>query len=74
MQILKMLLLNEAPSTMPKHIEFLFLSVSCRLIFSSDFFSFLWGKSTLANFLLGQEHDITGPEPGLTRDTVHGRL
>lgn len=35
----------------------------------------LWqGKSTLANYLLGRERSITGPEPGLTRDAVHGRL
>lgn len=35
----------------------------------------IWqGKSTLANFLLGRERSITGPEPGLTRDAVHGRL
>lgn len=32
------------------------------------------GKSTLANYLLGRERSITGPEPGLTRDAVHGRL
>ena len=34
----------------------------------------LQGKSTLANVLLGQERSITGPEPGLTRDAVHGHL
>ncbi len=28
------------------------------------------GKSTLMNYLLGQERMITGPEPGLTRDAV----
>lgn len=28
------------------------------------------GKSTLVNALLGQERMITGPEPGLTRDSV----
>lgn len=28
------------------------------------------GKSTLLNYLLGQERMITGPEPGLTRDAV----
>jgi GTP-binding protein len=28
------------------------------------------GKSTLANALLGDERMITGPEPGLTRDTI----
>jgi GTP-binding protein len=28
------------------------------------------GKSTLVNALLGEERMITGPEPGLTRDTV----
>lgn len=32
------------------------------------------GKSTLANYLLGVERCMTGPEPGLTRDAVHGRL
>ncbi|KAA6417474.1 MAG: GTPase Der-like, partial [Trebouxia sp. A1-2] len=32
------------------------------------------GKSTLANYLLGRERSMTGPEPGLTRDAVHGRL
>ena len=35
----------------------------------------IWqGKSTLANYLLGRERSITGPEPGLTRDAVHGQL
>ena len=28
------------------------------------------GKSTLCNYLLGQERSLTGPEPGLTRDAV----
>ncbi|QQR69695.1 MAG: ribosome biogenesis GTPase Der [Alphaproteobacteria bacterium] len=28
------------------------------------------GKSTLVNALLGQERVLTGPEPGLTRDTI----
>ncbi|GAQ78236.1 GTP-binding protein of EngA family [Klebsormidium nitens] len=28
------------------------------------------GKSTLVNFLLGQDRVLTGPEPGLTRDSV----
>jgi GTP-binding protein len=28
------------------------------------------GKSTLMNFLLGAERVITGPEPGLTRDSI----
>ena len=28
------------------------------------------GKSTLVNTLLGEERMITGPEPGLTRDTI----
>lgn len=28
------------------------------------------GKSTLANHLLERERSLTGPEPGLTRDTV----
>ena len=28
------------------------------------------GKSTLANHLLNRERSLTGPEPGLTRDTV----
>ncbi|WP_298281484.1 ribosome biogenesis GTPase Der [Acidocella sp.] len=28
------------------------------------------GKSTLMNYLLGEERMITGPEPGLTRDAV----
>ena len=32
------------------------------------------GKSTLANYLMGVERSLTGPEPGLTRDAVHGRL
>ncbi len=32
------------------------------------------GKSTLANYLVGRERSMTGPEPGLTRDAVHGRL
>lgn len=30
----------------------------------------LQGKSTLANWLLGWERSLTGPEPGLTRDAV----
>lgn len=34
----------------------------------------LQGKSTLANLLLGHERSLTGPEPGLTRDAVHGWL
>jgi len=32
------------------------------------------GKSTLLNHLLGEERMITGPEPGLTRDSVTVRL
>jgi GTP-binding protein len=32
------------------------------------------GKSTLLNRLLGEERMITGPEPGLTRDSVAVRL
>ena len=28
------------------------------------------GKSTLVNALLGEDRMITGPEPGLTRDSV----
>ncbi len=28
------------------------------------------GKSTLANYLLGEQRLITGPEPGLTRDSI----
>jgi GTP-binding protein len=32
------------------------------------------GKSTLLNRMLGQERMITGPEPGLTRDSVAVRL
>ena len=70
MQIQKMLLLNEGPSTMPKHKEFFSCLFSCRVVC----FLLVQGKSTLSNFLLGQERSITGPEPGLTRDAVHGRL
>lgn len=29
------------------------------------------GKSTLLNQLLGEERMLTGPEPGLTRDSIH---
>ncbi len=32
------------------------------------------GKSTLLNCLLGEERMITGPEPGLTRDSIAVRL
>jgi GTPase len=32
------------------------------------------GKSTLLNYLLGEERMITGPEPGLTRDAVAVRF
>ncbi|MDG6093646.1 ribosome biogenesis GTPase Der [Acetobacter sp. AN02] len=32
------------------------------------------GKSTLMNCLLGEERMITGPEPGLTRDSIAVRL
>ena len=32
------------------------------------------GKSTLVNALLGDERMITGPEPGLTRDTISTEL
>lgn len=28
------------------------------------------GKSTILNHLLGRERSLTGPEPGLTRDSV----
>lgn len=28
------------------------------------------GKSTLANWLVGRERSLTGPEPGLTRDAI----
>lgn len=31
------------------------------------------GKSTLMNALLGQSRSLVGPEPGLTRDSVHAR-
>lgn len=31
------------------------------------------GKSTLMNALLGHQRSLTGPEPGLTRDSVHAR-
>ena len=31
------------------------------------------GKSTLVNRLLGNERSLTGPEPGLTRDSIHSR-
>jgi len=29
------------------------------------------GKSTLVNYLVGEERMLTGPEPGLTRDSIH---
>ncbi|NDC55746.1 MAG: ribosome biogenesis GTPase Der, partial [Alphaproteobacteria bacterium] len=29
------------------------------------------GKSTLLNALIGQQRQLTGPEPGLTRDAIH---
>lgn len=32
------------------------------------------GKSTLVNSLLGDERMLTGPEPGLTRDTISSEL
>lgn len=32
------------------------------------------GKSTLANWLLGSERCLTGPEPGLTRDAIKERI
>ena len=32
------------------------------------------GKSTLANHLLKRDRSLTGPEPGLTRDTVRSSL
>lgn len=32
------------------------------------------GKSTLCNLLAGEERSLTGPEPGLTRDSVHARF
>lgn len=32
------------------------------------------GKSTLVNALLGAERVLTGPEPGLTRDSVRVRI
>ena len=32
------------------------------------------GKSTLVNALLGQDRMITGPEPGLTRDSISSEL
>lgn len=32
------------------------------------------GKSTLVNALLGDERMLTGPEPGLTRDTISSEL
>ncbi len=32
------------------------------------------GKSTLVNCILGEDRMITGPEPGLTRDSVSQRL
>lgn len=34
----------------------------------------LQGKSTLTNWLLGDERCLTGPEPGLTRDAIKTRL
>eukprot|EP00873_Tetraselmis_striata_P001833 jgi/Tetstr1/422097/TSEL_012955.t1 len=32
------------------------------------------GKSTLCNVLAGEERSLTGPEPGLTRDSVRARF
>ncbi len=34
----------------------------------------LQGKSTLTNYLLGDERCLTGPEPGLTRDAIKTRF
>lgn len=34
----------------------------------------LQGKSTLTNWLLGEERCLTGPEPGLTRDAIKTRF
>jgi len=34
----------------------------------------LQGKSTLTNYVLGDERCLTGPEPGLTRDAIKTRF